>query len=78
MKAYRQQIIDTTEARRHNGQCPCGPWMELGDVLVPDHVREVIADVLAEEEEASCRDMRQEKHSSGTVVIGGQTWMYRR
>lgn len=74
-----QQIIDTAEVRRHNGQCAYGEWLDLSDEDVPAAVREAVADEIAE---AMCRDMRREPHAgntdeAGRVNVGGMIWLYR-
>ena len=73
-----QQIIDTTEVRRHNGQCEYGEWEPLNE-QTPDIV-EAISDEIVD---AMCRDMRREPTAkntdeTGIVNIGGQSWVYRR
>lgn len=72
-----QQIIQTTEARRHNGQCGYGEWEPLADL--PEHVAAAIADEVAE---CMAADMRRESRintdEAGLVEIGGQGWEYRR
>jgi len=75
-----QQIIDTTEVRRHNGQCAYGEWLDLSDEDVPAAVREAVADEIAE---AMCRDMRRaapagNTDAAGRVNVGGIIWIYRR
>lgn len=80
-----QQIIETTEARRHNGQCEYGDWLPIGDEAVPAYIRDAISDEVAE---AICRDMRHEPHDepgmsgntdeAGAVDAGGERWVYRR
>ena len=75
-----QQIIDTTEVRRHNGQCAYGEWLDRSDEDVPAAVREAVADEVVE---AMCRDMRREPSSgntddAGRVNVGGMIWLYRR
>lgn len=80
MTGLEQQIIDTTEVRRHNGQCEHGDWIDLGSEDIPGNVRSAIADEIAE---AMGRDMRHEPSlgntdDRGMVEIGGQAWVYRR
>lgn len=73
------QIIETTEVRRHNGQCEYGDWEPLADQ--PPHVIEAVADEIAE---AMFRDIRHEPAADentddgGTVQVGGMRWVYRR
>lgn len=71
------QIIETTEVRRHNGQCAYGEWLPLADL--PSSVQEAISDEIVE---ATCREMRREPHrntdESGRVDVAGQSWLYRR
>jgi len=72
-------IINSTEVRRHNGQCEYGLWMPL-DEQTGDVIDAVVDEVL----EARCRDCRREEHEDGNtddagrVTIGGQIWVYRR
>ena len=75
-KTLCERIIDSTEVRRHNGQCEYGEWYDLSSEDVPNHVREAVADEIADA-------MRRESESSNTedsgkIDIGGQTWVYRR
>lgn len=77
-KSLEDQIVETTEVRRQNGQCEYGEWMELSDA--PEHVQEAVSDEIAERMHA---DMRREKvrtntDDSGMVDIGGEKWVYRR
>lgn len=76
-KAIADQIVETTEARRHNGQCEYGDWMPLEEC--PADVVEAIADEVAE---CMSADMRHESRtnidSHGMVVVGGQRWVYDR
>ena len=72
-------IVNSTEVRRHNGQCEYGLWMPL------DEQTEGVIDAVADEVlEARCRDCRREEHEDGNtddagrVTIGGQIWVYRR
>ena len=79
--ALHDQIVETTEVRRHNGQCAYGECLDLSDEEVPEHVREAVTDEVAE---AICRDMRREPHPAGNtddagrVEVGGVVWLYRR
>jgi hypothetical protein len=72
-------IVNSTEVRRHNGQCEYGLWMPL-DEQTEDVIDVVVDEVL----EARCRDCRREEHEDGNtddagrVTIGGQIWVYRR
>ena len=72
-------IVNSTEVRRHNGQCEYGLWMPL-DEQTEDVIDVVVSEVL----EARCRDCRREEHEDGNtddagrVTIGGQIWVYRR
>lgn len=73
-------IVTTTEIRRSNGQCEYGDWLALDSEDVPTHIREAIADEVAE---AMCRDMPREPHGdctdeAGEVCVGGERWVYRR
>ena len=79
-QSLEQTIIETTEIRRHNGQCEYGKWIDLGDESVPYAVKEAVA---GEVGEAMCRDMRREEtekntDEAGQVNVGGQIWVYRR
>lgn len=76
--ALVDQIIETTEVRRHNGQCGYGPW--IGLVEAPPHVQEVVSDEIVE---ALSRDLRHEAKDAntvehGNVEVGGVKWLYRR
>lgn len=78
MASLEDQIMETTEVRRHNGQCPYGPWLPLADAPEPVQV-----DVSAEVAEAMFGDMRQTQargntDTTGTVNVGGNLWQYRR
>lgn len=80
MNEITQKILETTEARRHNGQCEYGDWLPLLDEAVPTHIRDAIADEIAE---AMFRDTRHEATAgntddAGEVNVGGQRWVYRR
>lgn len=66
MKTIREEIIESTEARRHNGQCAYGEWMPLEDA--PEYVQEVVADEVAE----------HPTEGAGTIEVGGERWIYRR
>ena len=72
-------IVNSTEVRRHNGQCEYGLWMPL-DEQTEDVIEVVVDEVL----EARCRDCRREEHEDGNtddagrVTVGGQIWVYRR
>lgn len=76
-----QQIVSTTEVRRHNGQCAYGDWLDLGDEAVPGYVRDEVADEIVE---AMLRDVRREPHvggntdEGGRINVGGEIWIYRR
>ena len=80
MTDFARQIAETTEARRHNGQCEYGEWLPLTDDAVPSHIRDAVADEVAE---AMSRDMRREPaeentDEAGSVNVGGERWVYRR
>ena len=77
-KSLYEQIVETTEVRRHNGQCAYGDWIALSDA--PASVQEAIADEIAE---AMSRDMRREPEQAntddaGSVEFGGDRYVYRR
>ena len=74
-----EQVMKTTEAREHNGQCGYGPWELLCEIM-PRHVGEAIADEILE---CMSRDMRGETDGENTddygiINIGGRLWEYRR
>lgn len=73
-----EQVMTTTEIRRHNGQCEYGEWLQLEDA--PVAVVEAVADEVLE---AMCHEMRHEPQrentdDAGSVEVGGQRWVYRR
>lgn len=72
-------IVNSTEVRRHNGQCAYGEWIPLEDCLSTEVIEEVAGEIIS----AMFRDMRQEARSgntdeSGMVEVGGQMWVYSR
>ena len=80
MGSLEQQIVDTTEVRRHNGQCEYGEWVDLTSEDVPQVVRQAVAEEIAE---AMCRDIRHQPSGGnpdeeGMVLVGSETWVYRR
>lgn len=83
MNALNSQIIETTEARRHNGQCAYGEWVTL-DEMIENGLADAANAIADEIAEAISRDMRREPHAdgntdeSGQVNVGGETWIYRR
>lgn len=63
-----EQIVATTRARMHNGQCGYGAYLPLREL--PTHVSAAISEGIAEH----WYDMDDDDH--GIVVVGGQGWEY--
>jgi hypothetical protein len=67
MGSIEKAIHESTEVRRHNGQCEYGEWIPLTDSDdLPAAVVEAVTDEVVEGNDA------------GEVVVGGRTWVYRR
>lgn len=75
--SLEHQIIETTECRRHNGQCEYGDWLPLADA--PEPVQDAISSEVGEAMHAGMRhEERENTDDAGTVDVGGQRWVYRR
>jgi hypothetical protein len=73
-----QQILETTEVRRSNGQCEYGAWEPLEDQC-EDLQEEVVGEIL----DAMCREVRKEPSTGNTteygeVNVNGRVWVYSR
>ena len=62
-----EQITETYEVRRNNGQCDYGQWIPLADDDA-ESCREEITDIIAEHSDLA----------TDTVEVRGQRWTYRR
>lgn len=70
-KSLEEQVVETTEVRRHNGQCAYGPWYPLSsDRLYPSERDAIVSEIV----EVSGTNTDE----SGRVEIDGATWIYRR
>jgi hypothetical protein len=78
--ALREQIIETTECRRHNGQTAYGKWMPLADA--DPYIQDAVADTIAECISADMKHQPSPDESntdeSGRIDVGGEIWIYRR
>ncbi len=75
---HYEMIVNSTEVRRHNGQCAYGEWEPLDDQF-PSVIDAVVEEILA----AQCSEMRQEPQSGNTdedgiVTVGCQMYVYSR
>ena len=61
-----ETLTESVMVRRHNGECPYGPWLPIQNIDVPCWVGNLIADEIAENEA-----------ESGMIEQGGDKWIWK-